>query len=169
MRRQVIMPPEKERTISYRITEEAWNEIEKRAATAGESPHQWARSALLEKLIRNDELTRADRFLFHHLVRAQYLITQGFQMLADQSLTSEAWQKLRVNAKHECPSSSSLRLRAIPKKVLRKSQLVIQRRRKQRCQELAICAPPRTLTNNNEPALETLSGALPPLQSADSS
>ena len=100
MRRQVIMRPEKERTISYRITEEAWNEIEKRAATAGESPHQWARSALLEKLIRNDELTRADRFLFHHLVRAQYLITQGFQMLADQSLTSEAWQKLRVNAKH---------------------------------------------------------------------
>ena len=100
MRRQVIMRPEKERTISYRITEEAWNEIEKRATTAGESPHQWARSALLEKLIRNDELTRADRFLFHHLVRAQYLITQGFQMLADQSLTSEAWKKLRVNAKH---------------------------------------------------------------------
>ena len=95
-----MMRPEKERTISYRITEEAWNEIEKRAATAGESPHQWARSALLEKLIRNDELTRADRFLFHHLVRAQYLITQGFQMLADQSLTSEAWKKLRVNAKH---------------------------------------------------------------------
>jgi hypothetical protein len=100
MRRQVIMRPEKERTISYRITEEVWNEIEKRAPTAGESSHQWARSALLEKLIRNDELTRADRFLFHHLVRAQYLITQGFQMLADQSLTSEAWQKLRVNAKH---------------------------------------------------------------------
>ena len=94
------MSPEKERTISYRITEEVWNEIEKRGATAGESPHQWARSALLEKLIHNDELTRADRFLFHHLVRAQYLITQGFQMLADQSLTGEAWQKLRVNAKH---------------------------------------------------------------------
>ena len=94
------MRPEKERTISYRITEETWNEIEKRATTAGESPHQWARSALLEKLTRNDELTHADRFLFHHLVRAQYLITQGFQMLADQSLTSEAWKKLRVNAKY---------------------------------------------------------------------
>ena len=95
-----MMRPEKERTISYRITEEAWNEIEKQATTAGESPHQWARSALLEKLTRNDELTRADRFLFHHLVRAQYLITQGFQMLADQSLTSEALKKLRLNAKH---------------------------------------------------------------------
>ena len=94
------MRPEKERTISYRITEKEWIEIEKRIKNAGESPHQWARSALLEKLRRNDELTRAERFLFSHLVRAQYLIAQGFQLIADQSLTSEAWKKLRVNAKH---------------------------------------------------------------------
>ena len=116
MRRQVIMRPEKERTISYRITEEAWNEIEKRAETAGESPHQWARSALLEKLIRNDELTRADRFLFHHLVRAQYLITQGFQMLADQNLTSEDWKKLRVNAKLRVPELVESALASYAKK-----------------------------------------------------
>ena len=93
------MRPEKERTISFRITEKEWIEIEKRITNAGESPHQWARSALLEKLRRNDELTRAERFLFHHLVRAQYLIAQGFQMIADESLTSEDWKKLRLNAK----------------------------------------------------------------------
>jgi hypothetical protein len=95
------MRPEKERTISFRITEEEWSDIEKRAATVRESPHQWARSALLEKLHANDELTRGDRFLFLHLVRAQYLITQGFQKLADNSLTSEAWKKLRIEAKHK--------------------------------------------------------------------
>jgi hypothetical protein len=93
------MRPEKERTISFRITEEEWNDVEKRAATVRESPHQWARSAMLEKLHGNDELTRGDRFLFHHLVRAQYLLTQGFQMLADNNLTSEDWKKLRANAK----------------------------------------------------------------------
>ena len=95
------MRSEKERTISYRVTEEEWNAIEKRAATVQESPHQWARSAMFEELRRNDELTRGDRFLFLHLVRAQYLITQGFQMLADDSLSSEEWKKLRVNAKHK--------------------------------------------------------------------
>ena len=95
-----MMRPKKERTISFRITEEEWSDIEKRAATVRESPHQWARSALLEKLHSNDELTRGDRFLFHHIVRAQYLLTYGFQMLADDSLTSEDWKKLRVNAKH---------------------------------------------------------------------
>ena len=104
------MRPEKERTISYRITEEEWIEIEKRITNAGESPHQWARSALLEKLRRNDELTRADRFLFHHIVRAQYLITYGFQMLADDSLTSEDWKKLCVNAK---PKVSEVAERAL--------------------------------------------------------
>jgi hypothetical protein len=91
---------EKERTVSYRITEEAWSEIEKRAASSGESPHQWARSVLLEKLSRTDELTPGERLLFHYLIRAQYLVTQGFQLIADHHLTSEEWKKLRANAKH---------------------------------------------------------------------
>ena len=98
-----MMRPEKERTISYRINEEAWNAIEKRAAKAGESPHQWARSALLEKLNRNGELMPGERLLFQYLIRAQYLVTQGFQLLADHNLTSEEWKKLRANAKHRVP------------------------------------------------------------------
>ena len=110
------MRPEKERTISYRITEQEWIEIEKRITSGGESPHQWARSALVEKLRRNDELTRADHFLFSHLVRAQYLITQGFQMLADQNLTSEDWKKLRVNAKLRVPELVESALASYAKK-----------------------------------------------------
>src|ERR1043165_5767275 len=94
-----MMRPEKERTISFRITEEEWSDIEKRAAMERESPHQWARSAMLEKLHGNDELTSGERFLFHHIVRAQYLLTYGFQMLADDSLTSEDWRKVGLNAK----------------------------------------------------------------------
>lgn len=98
-----MLRPEKERTISYRITQKEWVEIQKRAATAGESPHQWARSALLEKLSRNGELMPAERLLFQYLIRAQYLVTQGFQLLADQKLTSEEWKKLRATARHRVP------------------------------------------------------------------
>ena len=105
-----MMRAEKERTISFRITEEEWRDIEKRAATVRESPHQWARSALLEKLHCNDDLTSGDRFLFHHIVRAQYLLTYGFQMLADDSLTTEDWNKLCVNAK---PKVSEVAERAL--------------------------------------------------------
>jgi hypothetical protein len=98
-----MLRPEKERTISYRITEKEWIEIQKRAAKGGESPHQWARAALLEKLSRIGELMPAERLLFQYLIRAQYLVTQGFQLLADQKLTSEEWKKLRANAKHRVP------------------------------------------------------------------
>ena len=110
------MRAEKDRTISYRITEQEWIEIEKRLTNAGESPHQWARSALLEKLRRNDELTRAERLLFHHSIRAQYLITQGFQMLADHSLTTEDWKKLRLNAKLRVPELVESALASYAKK-----------------------------------------------------
>ena len=89
---------EKERTIAYRITEDAWSEVEKRAAKTGESPHQWARSALLETLERKDELTPVDYLLFEHFVRAQYLFTQGFQLLADGKLNGDEWKKLRAAA-----------------------------------------------------------------------
>src|SRR5690242_1792307 len=89
---------EKERTIAYRITEDAWSEVEKRAAKTGESPHQWARSALLETLDRKDELTPVDYLLFEHFVRAQYLFTQGFQLLADGKLNGDEWKKLRAAA-----------------------------------------------------------------------
>lgn len=111
-----MMRPEKERTISYRITEEVWSEIEKRAAKAGESPHQWARSALFEKLNHNGELMPGERLLFQYLIRAQYLVTQGFQLLADHNLTSDQWKKLRANAKHRVPELAEAALTSYAKR-----------------------------------------------------
>jgi hypothetical protein len=40
-----------------------------------------------------------ERLLFEQFVRAQYLVTQGFQLLADDNLTADEWKKLRINAK----------------------------------------------------------------------
>ena len=87
-------------TISFRLTNEAWLGIHTEIGQRDLTPHEWCRRAVLEKLDNDYGLTRTDRFLFQHLIRAQYLITQGFQMLADQNLTGEEWKKLRANAKH---------------------------------------------------------------------
>jgi len=38
--------------------------------------------------------------LFWYFVRAQYLFTQGFQLLADRNLLSEQWKQIRANAKN---------------------------------------------------------------------
>jgi hypothetical protein len=94
-----LMPKTKKlRTISYRISEEVWMKIEREAADTGETPHQWGRSAALEKLDREHGLSQSERFLFEQFARGQYLVTQGFQLLADDNLTSEEWKKFRTIA-----------------------------------------------------------------------
>ena len=87
--------------ISFRVTEEQLNEIEEAALDALAKPRDWCRQVVLEKLGYAPAMTRSERFLFQHLVRAQYLVTQGFQLLADNNLTGEEWKKLRANAKQK--------------------------------------------------------------------
>lgn len=62
-----------------------------------------ARSALLEKLSRNTELMPGERLLFQHLIRAQYLVTQGFSIARGWQLTGEQWKKLHATAAQNAP------------------------------------------------------------------
>ena len=87
-------------TISFRLTNEAWLAIQEEIQSRHLTPHEWCRIAALERLNGNRGLSKSERFLFHHLVRAQYLVTHGFQLLADHKLTSEEWKQLRANAKY---------------------------------------------------------------------
>lgn len=96
---KTLMPKTKKlKTISYRISQELWMKIEREAAKTGETPHQWGRSAALEKLNDEHGLSRNERILFEQFARAQYLVTQGFQLLADDNLTNEEWKKFRAIA-----------------------------------------------------------------------
>src|ERR687892_2154474 len=85
-------------TISFRLTDEAWLDIQKQIADSDLTAHEWCRKAALERLNNNYGLSKAERLLLEHFVRAQYLVTQGFQLLADDKLTGEHWKKLRVIA-----------------------------------------------------------------------
>lgn len=85
-------------TISFRLTDQAWRGIQKQIAGSELTAHEWCRKAALERLNNNYGLSKAERLLFWHFVRAQYLVTQGFQLLADDTLTGDQWRKLRVIA-----------------------------------------------------------------------
>lgn len=85
-------------TISFRVTGETWLGIQSAIDGSDLTPHEWCRRSVLERLNKNGSLSRSERLLFQHLIRAQYLITQGFQLLADNSLTSHQWKALRANA-----------------------------------------------------------------------
>lgn len=85
-------------TISFRLTDEAWLGIQKQIAGRDLTAHEWCRKAALERLNNNYTLSKAERLLFEHFVRAQYLVTQGFQLLAEDKLTGDQWKKLRAIA-----------------------------------------------------------------------
>ena len=85
-------------TISFRLTDAAWLGIQKEIAGCDLTAHEWCRKAALERLNNNYGLSKAERLLLEHFVRAQYLVTQGFQLLADDNLTGDQWKKLRTIA-----------------------------------------------------------------------
>ena len=73
-------------TISFRLTDEAWLGIQKQIAGSELTAHEWCRKAALDRLNNNYGLSKIERLLLEHFVRAQYLVTQGFQLLADDNL-----------------------------------------------------------------------------------
>jgi hypothetical protein len=90
--------PKKSQYISFRITEEQLNKIESAATDAGAKARDWCRDVVLEKVGHEHPMTKGERFLFEQFARAQYLVTHGFQLLADDNLTPEEWKKVRAIA-----------------------------------------------------------------------
>jgi hypothetical protein len=85
-------------TISFRLTDEVWLRVEQEVAETALTAHEWCRLAVLEKLNRDHGLSKSERILFEQFARGQYLITQGFQLLAEDNLTVEEWKKFRAIA-----------------------------------------------------------------------
>src|SRR5687767_4187874 len=82
-------------TISYRLSDEDYLEIKQQIKETTMTAHDWCRDAALERLNRELGLSKSQRILFDQVVRAQYLIGLGLQLLADNKLTSEEWKKVR--------------------------------------------------------------------------
>ena len=85
-------------TISFRLTDEVWLRVEREVEGTPLTAHEWCRLAVLERLNRDHGLSKSERILFEQFARGQYLITQGFQLLAEDKLTAEEWKKFRAIA-----------------------------------------------------------------------
>jgi len=87
------------RVISFRVTEEDWLEIERAANESGETPNEWCRMTTLETLRMLVGLTPNQRVLFAQMARVGFLVENGFELLADDTLESEEWKQYRVYAR----------------------------------------------------------------------
>ena len=86
-------------TISYRLTDEDFLKLEHEVNETGLTAHDWCRLVVLDRLNQEYALSKNERFLFAQVARIQYLVSIGFQMLADDKLSTEQWRKIRVFAK----------------------------------------------------------------------
>lgn len=88
-------------TISYRLTEEDYLKLQQEVANTGLTPHDWCRLVVLDRLHQEYGLAKKERAFFELFARTQYLVANGFQLLADEKLTSEEWKKFRAFAKEK--------------------------------------------------------------------
>jgi len=88
----------KTRTIGFRVTEEVWQQLEKEISGTDETPHDWCREVVLERLRKEQGLTKNQRLIYEELARVRYLVGYGFGLLADGHLTPQEWETKRQNA-----------------------------------------------------------------------
>lgn len=91
--------PKMTRVISFRVTEEDWLKIEKAASDCGDKVPDWCRTITLETLKMPIGLTPSQRILFSQIARTEFLVENGFTLLADDSLESDIWKRYRNYAK----------------------------------------------------------------------
>lgn len=88
-------------TIGFRVTDETWLRIVQEVAETDLTPHDWCRMVVLDRLDHEYGLSKKDRLLLQTIVRTQFFVAFGFQMLADEKLTTDEWKKLRTYAREK--------------------------------------------------------------------
>lgn len=103
-------------TISYRLSDEDYLRIQNQVKEITSTPHDWCREAALERLNQGFGLSTSQRIIFDQIVRAQYLIGLGLQLLAENKLSPEEWNKVRTYARENLDSISRKALEDLPSK-----------------------------------------------------
>ena len=88
-------------TIGFRVTDETWLRIVQEVSGTDLTPHDWCRMVVLDRLDHEYGFSKKDRLLLQTIARTQFFVAFGFQMLADDKLTTEEWKKLRTYAREK--------------------------------------------------------------------
>lgn len=84
----------KDHLIGFRVDEDAFSEIENRAALAGKSPNDWCRDELLARLAEGVPLTANEELIHGEIVRYGSLLSQFLSAIMKQELTTEKAKEL---------------------------------------------------------------------------
>jgi hypothetical protein len=85
------------------VTDETWFAIQREISNTDLTPHDWCRMVVLDSLNRGFGLTKKEHIFFQQAAAIRYLVANGFQLLADDRLTTEEWKKPAC-----CPKKRSM-------------------------------------------------------------
>lgn len=89
----------KSRNITFRLTNEQYEQMEAAALASGEDPNSWCRKVALVQLTEGFGLTKNDRLLYEEIARMRYMLGHGFRLLLDsREATATAWKKITADA-----------------------------------------------------------------------
>ena len=91
-------------TIGFRVTDETWFQIQQEIAETNLTSHDWCRLVVLDRLNHEFGLSTKERYFLHQILRTQFMVGHGFDLLADDKLTVELWRKYRDYALHHVES-----------------------------------------------------------------
>src|SRR5437879_2375662 len=87
----------KSRNITFRLTNEEYEQVENAALAAGEEPNSWCRKVALVQLTEGFGLTKNDRLLYEEISRVRYLVGNGFRILLGSNEKAAAtWKKINA-------------------------------------------------------------------------
>lgn len=89
----------KTRSITFRLTDEEYAQVEKASLGAGDDPNNWCRKAAVDKSNERIAFTKNERLLYQEIALLRFLIGHGFKLLLGSSeTTAQAWKKLTTQA-----------------------------------------------------------------------
>jgi hypothetical protein len=87
------------RSVSFRLTDEEYAEIEKAASTADDEPNNWCRQLAVTAAREGPLFGKTGRLIYTELAILRFLIGHGFKLLFSRNAAeATAWTKLTTQA-----------------------------------------------------------------------
>jgi len=89
----------KSRNVTFRLSNEQYEQVESAALAAGDDPNNWCRKAAVSQLSKGHTFTKNERLMYQEIALLRFLIGHGFKLLFSRSETTAAtWKKLTAQA-----------------------------------------------------------------------
>jgi hypothetical protein len=90
----------KSKNITFRLSNEIYEQVVRAALAAGEDPNSWCRKVAVIQLTEGFGLTKNDRLIYEEIARVRYLVGNGFRILfgSEEEANAATWKKITAQA-----------------------------------------------------------------------